>query len=90
MQHRRRAEQTVKEHAGFSKPPWLSMCHYFNQPRKLDDDPAGTSFISMYNIGRILKEGIGDRRKVKFLAVLVLRMAALENGAYATLADPQV
>ena len=37
------------------------MCHYFNQPKRLEEDPAGSSYMSKYNIGKILNEGIGDR-----------------------------
>lgn len=72
----------------FCSGAWLAMCAAFDQPPVLADDPKRESLLARYNVGSVMLGGLGDVRKVPFLAVVVLKLRFLVEGVVADVADP--
>ena len=82
-------ERSRYGHQGvFCKGPWLALCTQFGLPPVLERDTEKRSLLARFNVDAIVREGLGARQKVEFLAVVVVKLRSLDEGAVAVLADP--
>ena len=83
---RRMITQSLKERKRygcfgvFAEGPWLALCLHFQIPPVLEQESSQTSALATSNVELVLRKGLGDKQRVRFLALVVIKLRALEEG----------